>query len=332
MCSVNVTRTTAGEGQLQRCLIYLDLNKWIDLARAEAGSEEGKRYEPALKAAEESVLAGWAVFPLSFAHFMEVAKIGDDTRRRNLACLMAKLSQGWFLRSASALLMAALRRAVAIHFQKPLPREEIVPVSRSLKTVFGEPTQLGFEDAIFSSPVVLEELIATARVSRDFVERWTTIARDHEVGRSMRWDVSREVRKRAYCALVTIGIQDRLALVLGEFGLKWKDLEDLGPDGCVRLLESVPFLDVEINLHTERNEQRDRRIAPNDEVDLGFLSLAVPYCRAVFTEKFWVSLVRRTELDAKYGTYVGHDLGEMIPYVRPQEGEASSPPWPLPEE
>jgi len=94
----------------------------------------------------------------------------------------------------------------------------------------------------------------------------------------------------------------------------------------------VPFLDVEVNLHTERNEQRDRRIAPNDEIDLGFLSLAVSYCQAVFTEKFWVSLVHRTKLDAKYGTYVGHDLGQMIAYVRRREREASCPSWPLPDE
>lgn len=134
---MSATCTDACQRRLQPCLVYLDLNKWIDLARAETGHEEGKQYESALKFAEESVLAGRALFPLSFAHFMELAKIGNDTRRRILARLMVKLSQGWFLVSARSLLPSELRRPIAIQFQKPLPTEEIVPVSQSLKTVFG---------------------------------------------------------------------------------------------------------------------------------------------------------------------------------------------------
>ena len=76
----------------------------------------------------------------------------------------------------------------------------------------------------------------------------------------------------------------------------------------------------------------DRFVKQIDEIDLGFLSLAVPYCRAVYTEKFWGNLVHRTKLDTKYGTYVGHDLSEMIPHIRPRKGEASCPSWPLPDE
>jgi hypothetical protein len=38
--------------------------------------------------------------------FMEVAKIGDDSSRRNLAKLMANLSQGWFLASNKVSLFA----------------------------------------------------------------------------------------------------------------------------------------------------------------------------------------------------------------------------------
>jgi hypothetical protein len=55
-------------------LVYLDLNKWIDLARAELGQEKGKRHRVALDEAERLVGEGRATFPLSFAHFMEAAK------------------------------------------------------------------------------------------------------------------------------------------------------------------------------------------------------------------------------------------------------------------
>ncbi len=106
--------------------------------------------------------------------------------------------------------------------------------------------------------------------------------------------------------------RSNIVTVLGEFDLTLEDFGNLGPSGCVELLEKVPSLDVEINLFVERNEHKDRKIAPNDEIDLGFLSLTIPYCQTVITEKFWTSLIRRLKLDTKYGTEVGYDTGKML--------------------
>lgn len=297
-------------------LVYLDLNKWIDLAHAKTGTEKGGAFESVLTSAMRLAAEGRVIFPLSFAHFMEVAKIGKEAQRRTLAGLMVELSQGWFLSSASALLMGELRRAIALRFDRPFAETGRMALTRSMKTVFGDPKQIeaigDFDETLFSSPRVLEEFLSTARVGTHFLDNWRTFADQHEAGRALRWDTSKEVRKRAYCVMVTLGIQPRLAEVFSEFGLSIAVLEELGPDGCVALLEQVPTLDVEINLNVERNEHRDRRIDPNDEVDLGFLSLAVPYCHAVVTEKFWASLVRRLNLDQKYGSVIGTDLNDTM--------------------
>lgn len=296
-------------------LVYLDLNKWIDLARAELGQKKGDRYRVALREAERLVGEGRATFPLSFAHFMEVAKIGDDCRRRNLARLMVKLSQGWLLQSARSLLLQELRTAVATRFGKMFNSVRVVPLTRSIKSAFGVTGRLGpadFDDKVLDCPDALEECLARARATREFVERWSTFAIRHEQGRLVCRDATPDLRKRRYCALVTHDIQNDLLSVLNEFDLSWKDFADLGPHGCVELLERVPSVDVEINLFVQRDEHWDRKIAPNDEIDLGFLSLAIPYCQTVVTEKFWTSLVRRTKLDMKYRTRVGHDVGQLV--------------------
>jgi hypothetical protein len=196
---------------------------------------------------------------------------------------MVRLSQGWFLASFGSLVTGELWGAIALRFQKPIVVPAVMPLTRSLTTAFIDAKQkaLGdFDDSMFQSPLVLEEFIATARIDRTSLGNWRTFADSHESGRALRWDSTREVRKLVYCAGLTIGIQDRLLLALAEFGLTKKAMEDLGPDGCVALLESIPLLDIEINLHIERNEHKDRRIAPNDEIDLGFLSLGgtlLPY-------------------------------------------------------
>jgi hypothetical protein len=104
--------------------IYLDLNKWVDLARAEDGLPEGKPFSPVLQAALISVAEGRVIFPLSNAHLMEVAKIGDDAPRAKLASLMVRLSQGWFLAATSSLVIPELRRSLAKEFDIPLIRAE----------------------------------------------------------------------------------------------------------------------------------------------------------------------------------------------------------------
>jgi hypothetical protein len=294
-------------------LVYLDLNKWVDLAKADVCKPDGEKYQRALRTAEQLVSAGEAIFPLSSAHFMEVAKIRDNGRRRELVKLMVKLSDGWFLVSASYLLISALRRAVAVQFQQPLSDEATAPVSRGLKLAFIVPDKpVDVDFYVTNSPIMLEELLATARVNSEFLQRWDSFAVKHEAGRAQLWDLSRAVRKRTYCARVTGRIGDRLAAVLEDFRLGLNDLYALGPNRCMELLELVPFLDVEINLHFERNQHRDRKIAPNDEIDLGLLSLAVPSCQVVVTEQFWAALVQRTKFDAKYGTRVCHDVNEAI--------------------
>lgn len=293
--------------------IYLDLNKWIDLARADSGREDGKKYVTVLEAADAAVTEGRVIFPLSAAHFMEVAKIGDDTQRRRLAKLMTRLSRGWFIATPAFRLVPELRRAVATELGIPLiGGEPQTAFTKSAKVAFIDPALLGddrqFSDLVMRSPAGLEEFLARARVEQPFLDNWKVFAEQHENGRSLRWDVSRTVRKRAYCVMLTLGIHDRLEGVLREFGLERKELEKLGPERCVRLLESIPFFDVEINLHTERNEHRDRKIAPNDELDISFLSSALPCCQIVVTENFWTSLVQRLKLDRKYGTRICSDL------------------------
>jgi hypothetical protein len=80
----------------------------------------------------------------------------------------------------------------------------------------------------------------------------------------------------------------------------------------MELLERSPSLDVEINLFVVRDEHWDRQIPPNDEIDLGFPPVAIPYCQTVVTEKFWTHVVQRVKLDSKYKTHFGHDLDQIM--------------------
>ena len=49
----------------------------------------------------------------------------------------------------------------------------------------------------------------------------------------------------------------------------------------------------------------------NDSMDLAVVSMAVPYCDVVVTEKFWGTLVHRHGFDSEYGTEILHDVAEL---------------------
>ena len=75
--------------------------------------------------------------------------------------------------------------------------------------------------------------------------------------------------------------------------------------------DSIQTLHVETTLESERDEQRSREIDANDVMDVSFLSVAIPHCDIIVTERFWVDLAKRNRLDQAYGTNLLTDLAGL---------------------
>ena len=74
-------------------LIYLDLNHWVALSKAQVGHPDGMRYRDALDACTTALAKGVAVFPLSGPLYMEIEKISQHRKRRNLREVIEPLSR-----------------------------------------------------------------------------------------------------------------------------------------------------------------------------------------------------------------------------------------------
>lgn len=74
-------------------LVYLDLNQWVALAKAQSGHSGGKPFRDVLEACVGAVERGAAVFPLADAIYYEVSKIGPYRQRRHLADAMERVSR-----------------------------------------------------------------------------------------------------------------------------------------------------------------------------------------------------------------------------------------------
>jgi len=73
--------------------VYLDQNKWVNLARAATGHPKGERFRDALDVCRAAAASGTVSFPLDMDRYWETAKRGDDVSRNQLVDVMLELSR-----------------------------------------------------------------------------------------------------------------------------------------------------------------------------------------------------------------------------------------------
>ncbi len=102
-------------------LVYLDLNHWINLAKAAVGHVDGVRHRIALDALRQAKSSGKFVFPLSATHYMEMANITDPRQRFDVAAVMEEFSDFASLVSRTLVMRLELEAALDA-FAKPRPQ------------------------------------------------------------------------------------------------------------------------------------------------------------------------------------------------------------------
>ena len=108
--------------------LYLDQNKWIDLARAFYRMPDGEPFHDALTAVQAAVACGKLVVPFSLVNTIETAASRNQIRRNRLADFLMRLSRGnsvlpftvtigWEMTNA---LRSLLNRGTSIHIRYSL--------------------------------------------------------------------------------------------------------------------------------------------------------------------------------------------------------------------
>ncbi|MHB8836192.1 MAG: hypothetical protein ACYC9Y_10840 [Candidatus Methylomirabilia bacterium] len=100
--------------------VYLDQNKWIDLARLHysEGDADARRFVDTLR---QMVRGKVCVFPISSLHVMETQRHADLDRRRRLAAVMTSFSQGCTLPPHTFLVKSEIERAEPVNNFETLP-------------------------------------------------------------------------------------------------------------------------------------------------------------------------------------------------------------------
>lgn len=107
--------------------VYLDQNKWIDLAAAARGLKKGTRFQDALLVAKAGVEAGELSLPLSSAHYMETNVRRQWRSRRDLALTMVALSQLHTIAPIQAVIPPEIDRALQAVAGRPTSPRDLRP-------------------------------------------------------------------------------------------------------------------------------------------------------------------------------------------------------------
>lgn len=329
-------------------LIYLDLNHWIGLSKAATSHPVGRSLQGVHHACLEARRAGAALFPLSDAHYIEVSKIANSRQRKELAAVMEDLSGFTTLLSRPDVMRLEVDAALAALLKAPcLPLPALPLLGPGVFWAFGR-RGLRIRDG--------DEDI-TDRFRQEFPDRYDQLFRRSERGflagpsdsqipvlkakgwkPDAGWQVAtkwaEQEREQAACfdandrwrrgrirdvilaRELIFEIWDMLFENLAARSYPGDSLQGDRERAC-RIVQCMPSSEVSTELKVAAHRNPQTKWTPNDMMDIEAMSLSVPYCDVVVTEKRACHTLRRAHLDERMGTTILDNL--MEPALGPGE-------------
>ena len=238
--------------------VYLDQNKWIDLAKALYRSDVTTADSENAESLKHAVGAGRLRFPISELHLMEAYRIGNGEQRFQLASVFATFSAGWFIASRHVRLSRELDAAVR-SLLSPAETEHqpcFNAFAQDMLWAFGDTSHLSSVtsisaeriDRIFSCSEPMASLFRFVAVNDESVRRVAiermTASNNDLMGRiRSRRERTRsetaEIRFRAYSAQLFLEEQDKINAALVRAGKSFQDLRVLPNQKSKRLPTTV---------------------------------------------------------------------------------------------
>ena len=330
------------------CVAYLDLNHWIALAKANTGHADGRRHQPALEAircADQRF-----VFPLSSAHYMEMAGIRDPRQRLDVATALEEISGFSCLMCNSVVMELEIEAVLADRAGRPEQLGRIPLLGRGVLQAFGSrgglqirSTEGDVTDATRQSwpdgPDAFDACREDAERQLDrTVLRGPTDAEapalrdagwDPTVARRIATERAKQEREQAqrlaaeprwrrgrlrdvvaarYLAFEAMPMLDE---ALTRHDLQLEEVAGGDIDDARRFTDAMPSADVRISLLTAAHSNPQTQWTANDIFDIDVLSVAVPYCDVVVTERHATHLLRATGAAERLTTRVFATLDEF---------------------
>lgn len=277
-------------------LIYLDQNKWIEIAKMAHGKDKSSRAARVLHDFEAARDNGQATFPLSSFHYVETSRISNVDRKVRLGAVMWHFSKGATILCYQAIVRHELEVALAKRLPQVSP-SNIAVIGRGHSHAFCTPPTPGVlglleeevERAMLMGNVMLgvEPLASYSATHREnFRKHLSTLHARYN-------DIPIELRDNWLYAMSMVDILNPINDVTAKHGLSRADLDALGEEGWKQVVDDMPTRRVDMHLHRQVLRNPNYVARQTDLEDWGGLALASCYCDVVVCEKHMANMLRR---------------------------------------
>jgi len=305
-------------------VVYLDLNHWIGLAKARTGHRDAGPYGDLLEAARARRSQGSVTFVLSGQHYMEMSLIRSPRQRGDVAAVMEELSNFATLLCRPVVMRLELEAALdAATRTETTPFVPLPILGSGFGHAFGKRGRVEIRhkdgvpaetirrdwpggadryDATLATVHLVTERHMLAGPQDDELEALAAhgfVPRAAQLGQEKRAQQEREQATRfdAFPSLRKGRTRDAVSarymvielfdMLSESLAIRGRTLDDVWSDidSARRLVDSMPSGDVHVSLQTAAHRNPQTRWTPNDYFDIDALSLAVPYCNIVVTER-----------------------------------------------
>ena len=320
--------------------VYLDQNKWIDLARAAVGHPLGERYEDALLLARTAVRTGAVSFPLDVFRYMETTKRGNDRSRIELADTMRELSRQHTMALPREVLDHELDVALQHRFGLPgEPRplrvfgigmrhiDQARPDWPQVDLSFlpdqgaslppGQRSSLqGFMDAVIEASLlrVGPRTLLNAGFDHNATGGDAFVAHENHVASEIaRLGLTGSRIDDAVRASDFGDIRPAVITALTRVGMTYDGFMDgLTVGEFLAFMDDIPTRFVTNTLRSAKHRQVQQPWEPNDLVDIVALPVASVYCDVLVTEKQWVHRLQQGKVGERYGTRILTNVAQLV--------------------
>lgn len=310
--------------------VYLDQNKWIELARQKKSQKADDIYNKIL----ENVNNGKLCLPISVIHLMETLKRADKNSRKDVLDVMMKLSNGFSLLSFRDVEEAEVINAFA-KYHDPSKIIKFSPVKSYPFYAMGAVPTLSVSDK--TPPHIhkeLNDILAVLMTEPSLFYKMLSILDspqytqadlddDNKYVQAMH-DDRKEIMSKPKQYRYKIYLVKNVMEVIQKYYLKISSIFNLtretfipsaalnGSDATISFLESMPSIDMRIKLYFDLLSDTNYDFNPHDSFDVLFLATAVPYSDIVITERTWSHRAVKTKLDVKYNTKIFSSLSDIM--------------------
>jgi hypothetical protein len=308
-------------------ILYLDQNKWIDLARAVKYPAEKPEMRAVLEWLVEELKAGRIIIPLTATNIFETQKINKVERRIDLAHIQATMSAGLVFRGRYKRLEVELVDVIRSAYVLPKVEQE---KNWFLSKVFFE-SFLEWGDPRFGQPIserVLDLIRAQPQamlfdflmelpddIRRIAVARFTQgskeLAERIEERRKRDKDESKETRRNLQSAMLMTNELDHILACVTKANVADKAAFDMVRDKAHAIMDGTPTYFIEREMALLLEDQHNRSIQENDFRDMQTFCAVVAYADIIVAENMFSSLARQAGLDKKFNTQIVTSLLEL---------------------